>query len=697
MPQRAAPGLAVPGAAMCSVSEDRGEVSNWCGTGWTGEPAVFERDGRTWLVFGAYDRAVHFVDAATGEDILPPFPTGDLIKGSVTIDPHGFPLVYVGSRDGLFRVLAFDRPQATELWRLSANEVSPTKWNDDWDGSSLVLGDYLFEGGENSQMHVVKLNRGRAPDGTVTVAPSLVWNAPGWDDQLLAEADNEVSIENSVAISGDTLYFANSGGLVQGWDISGLRTGTGPPQRVFRFWTGEDTDASVVVDEQGMLYVGSEWEKHRPHAADVGQMMKLDPHRADNPLVWSQKDEGAGKSGVWGTPGVFGDLVIFTTYSGRAVGIDRTTGVGPLGEAAAGAADGIAVDRRRDLAPGRLRRRSPRLRRAQHDRRPARAVAGAAGQLHRVDPGGVERAGSTSGPAAGSSTASATGRRRLPWSKACAGTIPVAVTPRPHNGCMSIRTRDPRRHRRPRGARRRLPLAVVAQQPATTRPGCWRGCVTLNEAQLRRQHDRAAADLARRAAGGRAAWSQPMRELASARSAISLRAARGQPRGRRTARLSPAGPVAAREPGAAPTVHTTGNLVTALRNPQARGRWGEMQLRRVVVMAGMLHANANYRRAVDADRRGRSASARLHRPSSPGRRRSYVDVKLALDTYLAAVEDDGRRQCNAPDCVQRRPPGALARRQARGEVLLGAVPRRHPTSSCCSCPATQLLACVLEH
>src|SRR5215208_2081316 len=101
------------------------------------------------------------------------------------------------------------------------------------------------------------------------------------------------SIENSVAISGDTLYFANSGGLVQGWDMSGLRTGTGPPRRVFRFWTGEDTDASVVVDEQGMLYVGSEWEKRRPRAADVGQMMKLDPHRAENPLVWSKQDQGA--------------------------------------------------------------------------------------------------------------------------------------------------------------------------------------------------------------------------------------------------------------------------------------------------------------------------------------------------------------------------------------------------------------------
>jgi hypothetical protein len=195
-----------PGASMCSLSDDGGEITNWCGTGWTGQPAVFERDGRTWVVFGAYDRAVHFVDAATGRDIIPPFPTGDIIKGSVTIDPDGYPLVYTGSRDGFYRVIAFDRPQPTELWRLSGDEVQPTKWNDDWDGSALVLDDFLFEGGENSQFHVVKLNRATGPDGLVTVAPQLVFNTPGWDDELIAAVGDEVSIENSVAVIGDTVY-----------------------------------------------------------------------------------------------------------------------------------------------------------------------------------------------------------------------------------------------------------------------------------------------------------------------------------------------------------------------------------------------------------------------------------------------------------------------------------------------------------
>ncbi len=315
-----------PDDAMCSLSKDRGEVSEWCGTGWTGQPAVFEREGRTWVTFGAYDRAVHFVDGATGDDILPPFPTGDIIKGSVTVDPDGFPLLYSGSRDGFFHVLALDREQPTELWKLSADAVSPTMWNDDWDGSALVLGDYLFEGGENSRFHVVKLNRAYDADGKVTVAPELVFDAAGWDDELVAAVGSEVSIENSVAVFGDTLYFANSGGLVQGWDIGGLRTGAGPPTRVFRYWTGDDTDASVVVDEEGMLYVGSEWERHNERASEVGQMIKLDPSNWEQPLVWSQHDDEVDKAGVFATPALYEDLVVYATFTGRALGLDRATG-----------------------------------------------------------------------------------------------------------------------------------------------------------------------------------------------------------------------------------------------------------------------------------------------------------------------------------------------------------------------------------
>lgn len=311
---------------LCSQSSDEQGMRTWCGSGWTGQPNVWEKDGKTWVAFGAYDRGVHFLDAETGTRLLPDFKVGDIIKGTVTVDPDGFPILYTGARDNYYRALALDEPAPTELWKLWAYDTKPVMWNDDWDGSGLILDDYLFEGGENGWIYAVKLNRAYDAAGKVTVEPKVVWKAPGWDaEQLTSITDKQVSIENSVAVSGNTLYFANSGGLVQGWDISGLKDGT-MPTRTFRFWTGDDTDASIVIDADGMLYVGSEYERNNARSKEVGQIMKLDPTEPDDPLVWSIKDQGASKAGVWGTSALWKDVLYTDTNGGRLLGIDRTTG-----------------------------------------------------------------------------------------------------------------------------------------------------------------------------------------------------------------------------------------------------------------------------------------------------------------------------------------------------------------------------------
>jgi len=328
-PVPAAPEIAwrFPDAAMCGASSEGGETRQWCGTGWTGQPSVFERDGRTWLVFGAYDYNVHFLDANTGERIIPDFPTNDIIKGSVTIDPDGFPIVYTGSRDNYLRAIAFDRPEPTELWKLDADDVGPTLWNNDWDGSPLVVNGYLVEGGENSRFHIVRLNRAYGPDGLVTAAPELTFHAAGWDDELLGDiGDRTVSIEQSVALSGDAAWFANSGGLLQSWDLSSLRTGSGEPSRTFRYWLGDDSDASIVIDADGFLYAGVEHERGTARSEEVGQLLKLDPTKPDAPVVWSVHDEGSSESGTWSTAAVVDDLVIWPTRPGTVFGIDRTTG-----------------------------------------------------------------------------------------------------------------------------------------------------------------------------------------------------------------------------------------------------------------------------------------------------------------------------------------------------------------------------------
>ncbi len=329
--------------AMCGRSSAAHRTTLWCGTGWTGQPAVWEQDGRTWIAVGAYDKHLHFIDAATGGALRPPFPMGDIVKGSVTRDPDGFPLLYSGSRAD-FHIVGLDRPAVADLWSMDARNVSPTKWNDDWDGSPLVIDDHLFEGGENGQWYVVKLNRGRGADGRATVAPEIVFHAPGWDDQLLRDLAgsgaraSDVSIESSLAISGNTVYFANSGGLVQGWDITKLKTDPSSVRRVFRFWTGDDTDASVVVDEEGYLYVASERERTSSFARDdeVGQLMKLDPRRPADPLVWKVNDPPSGAPleacderschGIWATPALGDGVVYAATNQGRLLAVDRHDG-----------------------------------------------------------------------------------------------------------------------------------------------------------------------------------------------------------------------------------------------------------------------------------------------------------------------------------------------------------------------------------
>src|SRR4029450_7122765 len=103
--------------------------------------------------------------------------------------------------------------------------------------------------------------------------------------------------------------------LVPRCDVPGLHGGR-TPQRVFRFWTGDDTDASVVIDERGFLYVASEWERHNARAAEVGQIMKLDPRRPNDPLVWSIGDQGADVAGVWATPALYRGLGIVAASGG---------------------------------------------------------------------------------------------------------------------------------------------------------------------------------------------------------------------------------------------------------------------------------------------------------------------------------------------------------------------------------------------
>ncbi|MBF6466508.1 DNA recombination protein RmuC [Nocardia beijingensis] len=90
----------------------------------------------------------------------------------------------------------------------------------------------------------------------------------------------------------------------------------------------------------------------------------------------------------------------------------------------------------------------------------------------------------------------------------------------------------------------------------------------------------------------------------------------------------------------------TGRLVAALRAPQVRGRWGEIQLERVVELAGMTR-HCDFQTQVS--RTGRGADDRTVRPDLvvrlAGGRHIVVDAKVPFAAYLDAcdIEDPDMR------------------------------------------------------
>jgi DNA recombination protein RmuC len=93
----------------------------------------------------------------------------------------------------------------------------------------------------------------------------------------------------------------------------------------------------------------------------------------------------------------------------------------------------------------------------------------------------------------------------------------------------------------------------------------------------------------------------------------------------------------------------TRNLVQALRRPEVRGQWGEMTLKRLAELAGMVEHCDFYEQESVSTQDGRLRPDMIIR--MPDRREIVVDSKTPLDAYLEAVEatDDALRKT----CLER--------------------------------------------
>jgi DNA recombination protein RmuC len=136
----------------------------------------------------------------------------------------------------------------------------------------------------------------------------------------------------------------------------------------------------------------------------------------------------------------------------------------------------------------------------------------------------------------------------------------------------------------------------------------------------------------------------------------------------------------------------TRNLVTALRSPQTRGRWGEVQLRRVAEMAGMLaHCDFDEQVSTNTDDGRFRPDMIVH---MPGGGEVVVDAKVPLDAFLQMIDADddvSRAACQAKHARQLRTHvDQLAKKEYWKQF------ERSPQMVVAFIPGDQLLAAAFE-
>lgn len=251
-----------------------GGLDNWGGIGWNGQPALVrwpdalrrqmnlyqekkDKDGLVEAIYCALDGRIYFLDLDDGTATRDPIEVGFPMKGSVSIDPRGVPLLYSGQgisrlsdRSGSIGLRVFSLVDGTELFFINGLDSDAYRRHGAFDSVCLVdaESDTLIAPGENGLIYTYQLNTSfDAQTGAVSIDPVKgayrYRNASG------------LGVENSIAVYGHYGYFADNGGMLHCIDLNTLSP-------VWNADVTDDTDASVALDVrpdgQVWLYTGCE-------------------------------------------------------------------------------------------------------------------------------------------------------------------------------------------------------------------------------------------------------------------------------------------------------------------------------------------------------------------------------------------------------------------------------------------------------
>lgn len=185
----------------------------WTGSGWTGQPLVVQWPAETKAIMNMYqwakdkenlveviyptlDGHVYFLDLDTGSETREPLYLGYTFKGTGSLDPRGYPILYLGggvtnAGGGVPRIMVVSLIDGEVLYTVGNNDTYAPRWWFAFDASPLVDAetDQLIYPSESGLLYILKLNtRYDEQAGTLSVEPDPVirwkYSANEADDYL---------------------------------------------------------------------------------------------------------------------------------------------------------------------------------------------------------------------------------------------------------------------------------------------------------------------------------------------------------------------------------------------------------------------------------------------------------------------------------------------------------------------------------
>lgn len=330
-------------------SKSEGENGTWTGTGWTGMPIIVEwpeqtrkilgikdeykdKQGFTEVIYPTMDGKIYFIELSSGEQTRAPLNIDAITKGTASLDPRGYPILYVGqgipsSRNGESGswVRAIDLIQNKIVWRFGGKDPFSHRAWQAYDSSPLIHAatDTLIAPGENGVLYTVKLNTVYDPNaGTISISPGELekYRYKGDGYGFREESDKRwVGIENSIATFRNYAFFTDNGGRLQCLDLNTFKL-------IYTVDVTDDSDTSIVLEEDAengtfYLYTANEVDK-QPGAASAksgkSYHRKIDGRTGE--ILWEKEWEGSygstsSNGGTLTTPhvgrGNISDIVIF--------------------------------------------------------------------------------------------------------------------------------------------------------------------------------------------------------------------------------------------------------------------------------------------------------------------------------------------------------------------------------------------------